>query len=124
MSKKEKTEVETPKTKEAKAETKTTKSAEKALNVTSVSDAKKKVSDIEVVGNGDLWQLLCKASSKSQGWMKSTKAMDVRGGVLVQVTTQQRNKNGTYALAEALQYAPGMKVGPIEEDGGRSLVKL
>ena len=120
----EKAEVETPEKDAAKAGSETTESAEKALNVTSVSDAKEKVSDIEVVGDGDLWKLLCKASSKAQGWMKSTKAMNVRRGVLVQVTTQQRNEDGTYALAESVGYVPDMKVGPVKEDGGRSLERL
>ena len=40
---------------------------EKSLDVTSVKDAQNKVNDIEVVGNGDMFQLLCKASSKEQG---------------------------------------------------------
>jgi len=94
---------------------------EKALNVTSIDDAKKKVSDIEVVGDGNLFALLCKASSKSQGWMKSTKAMQVDGGCVVQVSTQQRNFDGSYALAEAVTFVPGAKIVP-DENGGRKLV--
>jgi hypothetical protein len=62
--------------------------------------------DIKVFGNPDKWKLLCKASSESEGWMKSTKVMDVPGGCLVQVTTQQRNPDGSYAIAEALTYVP------------------
>jgi len=42
-------------------------SDDKTLNVVSIADAAKKVSDIEVYGNGDSWKLICKASSKSQG---------------------------------------------------------
>jgi len=70
---------------------------EKALDVQNVEDAKAKVSDIKVVGNGDTFALLCKASSKSQGWMKSAKAMEVPGGCVMQVTTQQGDN-----VAEAL----------------------
>lgn len=89
---------------------------EKALDVQSVDDAVEKVSDIKVVGNGDMFTLLCKASSKAQGWMKSTKAMEVPGGCVVQVTTQQWDH-----VAEALTFVPGVKVeGDI--NGGRKLV--
>lgn len=91
---------------------------EKALDVQSVEDAKAKVSDIQVVGNGDMFALLCKASSKSQGWMKSAKAMQVVGGCVVQVTTQQGSN-----VAEALTYVPGVKIG-ADVNGGRKLVPL
>lgn len=83
---------------------------EKTLNNLDVNGAHKQVSDLEVVGNGDAFALLLKASSKKQGWMKSTKAMQVPGGALVQVTTQQRNPDGSYAVAEALTFVPGAKV--------------
>lgn len=39
--------------------------------------------------------------------MKSTKAMEIDGlGCVVQVTTQQRNPDGSYALAEAVTFVP------------------
>lgn len=90
----------------------------KALDVQSVKDAKTKVSDIQVVGNGDMFALLCKASSKSQGWMKSAKAMEVPGGCVVQVTTQQNDH-----IAEALTFVPGVKIAE-DVNGGRKLVSL
>jgi hypothetical protein len=71
-----------------------------------------------------MWQLLGKASSQSQGWMKSCKAMQVPGGCCVQVTTQQRNPDGSYAVAEAVTFVPGVRV---EEDpiyAGRKLVAI
>lgn len=80
---------------------------EKVLDVTSIEDAKKKVSDIKVFGDGDTFKLLCKASSESQGWMKSTKVCNVFGGCLVQVSTQQKNPDGSYAVAEAVAFVPG-----------------
>ena len=83
--------------------------AEMDMTVTSGPDLAAKVSDVEVVG-GDMWRVLCKASSKSQGWMKSSKAMEVPGGCLVQVTTQQKNPDGSYAVAEALAFVPGVKL--------------
>lgn len=98
--------------------------SEKSLNVTSVEDAAQgKVSDIVVVGNGNMFQLLCKASSQDQGWMKSAKACDVGHGCLVQVTTQQRNIDLTYSVAEALTYVPGVQI-VDDVNGGRKLVPL
>lgn len=89
----------------------------KTLHNTDLDAAKKNVSDLIVTGNGDLFKLLAKASSEQEGWMKSTKAMQIWDhqrdepmGAVVQVTTQQRNPDGTYAVAEALCYVPGMRV--------------
>lgn len=92
---------------------------EKTLHNSDVSGARKNVKDIAVVGNGDMFQLLCKASSQAEGWMKSTKAMQVPGGCVVQVTTQQRNHDGTYAVAEALTYVPGVFIVDDENNGRR-----
>lgn len=89
----------------------------KDLTVTSIEDAKAKVPDIQVFGNGDAWQLLSKASSKQGGWMKSTKALEIKGyGVVLQVSTQQ----GTN-VAEALVSLQGVKI-TDDENGGKKLV--
>ena len=91
---------------------------EKTLNNTEINKAHVQVPDIEVFGNGDTFALICKASSKAEGWMKSTKAMDIPGlGVVLQVTTQQKNPDGSYSCAEALTYIPGASV--IDLGGGR-----
>ncbi len=87
----------------------------KTLDVVNIEDATKKVSDIKVVGNGDLWQLLCKASSKEQGWMKSTKAMQIASGCVVQVTTQQGGN-----IAEAITFVPGVVI-VDDVNGGKAL---
>ena len=89
----------------------------KSLDVVSIEDAKSgKVSDIQVVGDGNMFKLLCKASSKEQGWMKSAKAMEVLGGCVVQVTTQQNDH-----VAEALTYVPGVRI--VDDiNGGRKLI--
>ena len=95
----------------------------KTLDNSDISGARQNVPDIQVVGNGDMFQLLCKASSKSEGWMKSTKAMQLPNGCLVQVTTQQRNPDGSYAVAEALTFVPQVTL--IKDiNGGRRLVSL
>lgn len=93
--------------------------AERELSVTSEEDARQKISDVVVVGNTNLFQLLAKANSKEQGWMKSTKAMQIDGvGCVVQVTTQQGSN-----IAEALTFVPGVKI--VEDvNGGRKLVPI
>ena len=68
---------------------------EKTLHNSTSSEAKKNVSDLIIWGDGDTFKLICKASSKREGWMKSTKAMEIEGvGCVVQVTTQQKNETG------------------------------
>jgi hypothetical protein len=94
----------------------------KTLHNSDISGVRQNVKDIEVFGNGDLFQLLSKASSAGEGWMKSTKAMQVPGECVVQVTTQQRNPDGSYAVAEALTFVPKTVVADDEKHGGRKLV--
>lgn len=78
----------------------------KTLNTTEINKAKEIISDLETYGDGDTFRLLCKASSEKEGWMKSTKVCNVASGCIVQVTTQQRNKDESYSIAEALTYVP------------------
>ncbi len=93
----------------------------KTLDNSNVSEAHKNVNDLKIVGNGDAFQLLFKASSQEEGWMKSTKAMEVVGGCIVQVTTQQRNPDGSYAVAEALTFVPDVMIAK-DENNGRKLI--
>lgn len=90
----------------------------KSLYNTDANGTRKNVKDVKVFGDGDLFKLISKASSESEGWMKSTKAMATGNGVVVQVTTQQRNGDGTYAVAEALTFVPGAII-VIDPDGNR-----
>jgi hypothetical protein len=83
---------------------------EKDLGITEVRGAKANIPDLQVYGDGDTFALLCKASSEAQRWMKSTKVCNVSGGCIVQATTQQRNPDGSYAVAEALTYVPGVRI--------------
>jgi hypothetical protein len=78
----------------------------KSLHNTTANGAKKNVRDIQFWGDGDTFRLISKASSEAEGWMKSTKAMPAGTSVVVQVTTQQRNPDGSYSLAEALTTVP------------------
>jgi hypothetical protein len=53
--------------------------------------------------------------------MKSAKAMQTPQGCVVQVTTQQRNPDGSHSVAEALTFVPEARIsGDI--NGGRKLV--
>ncbi len=90
---------------------------EKTLHNTDINRAHDNVFDLEIFGEVDKWRLLCKASSEGEGWMKSTKAMDCYAGCLVQVTTQQRNPDGSYAIAEALSFVPGVSIYSSKKDG-------
>jgi hypothetical protein len=84
----------------------------KTLNNSTANHAKEQVSDIQFWGNGDAWKLLGKASSKNEGWMKSSKAYEIEGiGCIVQVTTQQGNN-----VAEALTFVEGVKIEETKED--------
>jgi hypothetical protein len=95
---------------------------EKTLGNTDVEGAKKNVRDLVVLGDGNMFKLLCKASSQREGWMKSTKAMEIDGvGCVVQVTTHQRNIDGTNSVAEALTFVPSTRI-VADIDGGRKLV--
>ena len=80
---------------------------ERALHNTNTADARASASDIAVTGNPDAWELVCKASSASQGWMKSTKRMKVPGGWLYLVTTEHRYPGSLPACAETLAFVPG-----------------
>lgn len=82
----------------------------KTLHNSEASGTKTNVKDVVFYGNGDTFQLIAKASSVDEGWMKSTKAMQVPFGCVVQVTTQQKNPDGSYAVAEALTYVPGVRI--------------
>ena len=85
----------------------------KTLVNTDANGAKKNVKDIIFWGNGDTFKLISKASSVNEGWMKSTKAMQIVGvGCVIQVTTQQGDN-----VAESLTFVPGVKIKDIFVDG-------
>lgn len=89
----------------------------KTLHNADISGTKENVEDVRVVGNVDMFQLLCKASAESENWMKSTKAMEIPGaGCVVQVTTQQGDN-----VSEAVCFVPGVTV-IDDENNGRKLI--
>jgi hypothetical protein len=79
---------------------------EKTLYNSDSSKARDNVKDIKFFGDGDTFKLISKASSQSEGWMKSTKAMEIlRVGCVIQVTTQQGDN-----VSEALTFVPNVKI--------------
>ena len=87
---------------------------EKTLTNTTASKAINNVKDIQFWGNGDTFKLISKASSQNEGWMKSTKAMEIPGlGCVVQVTTQQKNPDLSYAVAEAVTFVPHCQINEV-----------
>lgn len=95
----------------------------KSLGNTDIHGAKKNVKDIVVFGDGDMFKLMCKASSQEEGWMKSTKACYVGNGCIVQITTQQRNPDGSYAVAEALAFVPGVGIAETGSEDGMQIIR-
>lgn len=86
----------------------------KSFGNTTASTAKENVSDIVFWGDGDMWKLLGKASSKNEKWMKSSKAMEIRSvGCVIQVTTQQGDN-----VAEAVVFVPDVRIHEIKDDKG------
>lgn len=78
---------------------------------------------VEHEGGPGKWVCIGKAWNRSEGWMKSTKVLEVPGaGCFLQVTT--REKSG---VAEAVCWAPGVKLsgdkGILEADYGQEDVE-
>lgn len=81
------------------------------------SKTKENVPDVRLYGDECLFQLLNKASSKKENWMKCTKAMEIGTiGCVVQVTTQQDSN-----VSESLTYIPGVKIVDDVTYGGKKL---
>jgi hypothetical protein len=75
-----------------------------------------------IVGNPDNFVLLFKANGPT--WKKSTKAMAVEGGCLVQVSTEVLGSGGYIGVAEALSFVPGVVIEDDASGEGRHLVTL
>ena len=87
------------------------------LKNTTNEDTKKNIDDAFIFGD-DCWKLITKFSSESRGTMKSTKAMQCGTDVVVQVTTQQRNPDGSYSIAEALTTVKNKKIEELYRASG------
>ena len=87
----------------------------RTLDTTNMEQAE--FSGVEHEGDPGQWVCIAKAWNKSEGWMKSTKVLEVPGaGCFLQVTTKEKD-----AVAEAVCWAPGVKLiegGILEADFG------
>lgn len=59
---------------------------------------------LKITGNPELWQTLQKVTDPNTGWTKTTRAMQVPGGVLINTCSR---KTGAPIAAEALVLVPG-----------------
>lgn len=73
--------------------------------VTKTEDVKE---DVKVYGDPNNLKLLFKAQGKT--WLKSTKALQVPGGCVIQVTTERLQADGSWQNAEALVFVPGVTI--------------
>lgn len=84
----------------------------KTLGANDFDGVEKLVPDVKKFGDADYWRLVCKVWSEKEGWMKSTKVLQIVGvGCLVQVTTQQYSH-----VAEAVTFVPGVEL--VQDDNG------
>jgi hypothetical protein len=83
---------------------------QKTLHNTTANEATKNGQDGSW-GDGDTFKLISKASSEAEGWMKSTKAMEIESiGCIIQTTTQQRNPDGSYSLCDTTTFVKDVKI--------------
>jgi len=92
---------------------------------TSNEDVKNNEPEAYIFGN-DVWKLITKYTNETKGIMKSTKAMQCSKDVVLQVTTQQRNPDGSYSVAEALTTLNNKKIIELKDSDnkviGRNIV--
>ncbi len=90
--------------------------SDRSLSNHDMTTATASTADIVTAGDPGAWVVVCKASSKAQGWMKSTKRLKVPGGWLYQVTTEHRAggvaSGYVTACAEALAFVPDAGMDP------------
>lgn len=93
----------------------------KTLHNATVSGARDNVKDIEISGKRDIFKLLCKASSKAEGWMKSTKlclltvALSMLMVVLAQTSPQAQDAFEKVAKQAPIPASHGISVVRIED---------
>jgi hypothetical protein len=76
--------------------------------------------DVQIIGNPDRFVLLFKAAGKT--WRKSTKAMDVGIGCVIQVSTEQLSPDGSVGIAEAITFVPGVTIADDDVNNGKRLI--
>lgn len=84
--------------------------------------AKEPLSDIETVGNPDMFEVLTSVNFPKEGLSRAIMAMSVRGGCVMAVTTRQKNPDGSYAISDALTFVPNVWI-VDDVNGGRKLIQ-
>lgn len=75
-------------------------------------------SGVEFLGDPNKWVVLHKAWNADEGWMRSTKALEIPGvGCMVQVSTLEKDK-----IAESVCFVPDVGI-TADSNGGRKLVR-
>jgi hypothetical protein len=77
------------------------------------SQARAQGETVEIFGEPDQLKLVFKAQGSM--WKKSTKALEMPDGCLVQVTTERQGADGSWTTAEALEFVPGVRLVPQKE---------
>lgn len=69
--------------------------------------AKPATPKLKITGDAKLWTTLQQITDTTNGWTKTTRAMQVPGGVLVNTCSR---KKGSDQAAEALCFVPGVRI--------------
>ena len=77
-------------------------------------------SDVKFWGDSELFKLISKSSSISEGWVRMVKAMQAGKNIMLSTSTQQRNPDGTYVVSEALSLIPSALI--VEEKDANGVV--
>lgn len=99
-----------------------TKKAKPSVQEEPKTKPKEPVSDVEVIGNPDMFELLASNSSEKLKYQKTIRAMSVRGGCIINVTSQKGNPDGSSAIAEALTFVPNVWI-TDDVNGGKKLTQ-
>ena len=76
--------------------------------ITNVEEWSEKEQNDEIYGNPNHFVVLFKVVSSNL--KKSTKAMQLDNGCIIQVTTERRSPDGAWSVAEAVSFVPGAKI--------------
>jgi hypothetical protein len=94
----------------------------KDVTIMSEEDAKERIFDLKLFGDTDAWKLICKAASASEGWYKTTKAMEIEDvGCLIQTETREVNNGTDAVLSQALMFVPNVTIRDIFNSDGKCI---
>lgn len=87
----------------------------KTYGNTTASQAKDNIKDLVIWGKGDMWRLICKASSQEEEWMVTTKALEIPGyGVVLQTERQQGEQ-----LSQSTVKLPSVFIKENKDESGK-----